>query len=304
MKPKLPARRRLLRWLGIIVAVIIILVYLVVPVAFGYAATLPRQSDVGAPPEGFQAISLMTEDNIELAAWYAAPDNGAGVLLIPGATDSRESVRPYAQMLVDHGFGVLAVDLRGRGESGGNMNAFGWEGTRDVGAAVRYLLEQAEVQSIGGLGLSLGGEVLLGAVSEYPAITAVASDGATHRSFDELYDLPSERPLYRHFVSRVMYLSVQLFSGDRPPTPTILDSITAAEATRLLLIAAGNNSAEVAYNQMFASAVGERATLWVVPGVGHTQAFASVPEAYEQQVMDFFQATLLNTAESGGQPGN
>jgi len=49
----------------------------------------------------------------------------------------------------------------------------------------------------------MGGEVLLGAASQYPSITAIAADGATRRSTEELLALESERPLVRNFTARV-----------------------------------------------------------------------------------------------------
>jgi len=293
MRLKSPGCRRGVRLLVAIVVVALVAVYLIFPAILGFIATRSRQAVVGEPPEGFQTVALTTEDQIELAAWYAPPTNGAVIVLIHGAGQSRDSIRPYAAMLAKHDFGILAFDLRGHGESGGNTNLFGWNGARDVAAALRYLQGQEEVTSIGGLGLSLGGEVLLGAASAYPALQAIASDGATHRSFEDMYSLPLERPFYRHFVTRVMYSAAQVFSGDTPPSPTILESIQAAETTQLLLIAAGGNSAEVNYNSMFAEAVGDRATLWIVPDIGHVEAFSRFPQEYEQRVVGFFQEMLL-----------
>jgi len=212
---------------------------------------------------------------------------------VPRSGDSREDVRSYAALLKKHGFGVLAIDLRGHGESGGSGNRYGWMGTHDVGAAVSFLQGRAAVKAIGGGGLSVGGAVLLGAASAYPALHAIVSEGASYRSFDEYYDLPSTHPLYRNFTTRVLFFSVNLFSGDDPPTP-ILDSITAAEATAFLFIAAGTKGREIDYNELFLKAVGDRGSLWVVPDAGHTQGFRRAPDQYEQHVIGFFAQTLVN----------
>jgi pimeloyl-ACP methyl ester carboxylesterase len=131
---------------------------------------------------GSWTIALTTDDQVMLAGWYKPPINGAAIILIHGAGGSREGMRPYAEMLAHHGYGVLALDLRGHGASTGLTNRFGWQGTHDVGAAVAFLQARDEVKMIGGLGSSLGSEVLLGAASEYPAMQAIAADGATTRS--------------------------------------------------------------------------------------------------------------------------
>jgi len=162
-----------------------------------------------------------------------------------------------------------------------------------VGAAVKFLEAQDGVDAIGGMGLSLGGEVLLGAASKYPQVTAIVADGATQRSVEELYALESERPLYRNFVTRVLYGVVQIASGTAPPDP-LLDSMAAAESTRFLLIAGGSVPREVAFNEVFAWTVGERALLWVAPDAGHTGAFGRHPGEYEERVIAFFDAALMS----------
>jgi pimeloyl-ACP methyl ester carboxylesterase len=200
-------------------------------------------------------------------------------------------MRPNAEMLARHGYGVLAFDLRGHGASTGLTNRSGWQGTHDVGAAVAFLQARDEVKVIGGLGSSLGGEVLLGAASEYPAMQAIAADGATTRSLDELLALPSERPLYRNFTARVMYAAVQILSGETPPVP-LLDSMIAAPSTSYLFIAGGDNEREVAFNELFAAATADRSQLWIAPDAPHTGAFSRYPDEYEQRVIAFLDAAL------------
>jgi hypothetical protein len=167
-----------------------------------------------------------------------------------------------------------------------------WKGTQDVGAAVAFLQARSEVRRIGGLGISVGGETLLGAASAHPAIQAIAADGATHRCTGELLALESERPLVRNFTARVMYGTVQLLTFERPPLP-LLESMTAVSGARFLLIAGEKNDMEVAFNQKFQQAVGERAALWVAPGVGHMGAFGGHPQEYERRVIQFFDSVLL-----------
>jgi fermentation-respiration switch protein FrsA (DUF1100 family) len=141
----------------------------------------------------------------------------------------------------------------------------------------------------------MGGEMLLGASASYPALRAIVADGATRRSTAELLALPSERPLVRSFTARVMYAVVQALSADATPAP-LLGEMQRSGATRFLLIAAGENELEVAFNELFAAALGERAALWVVPGVTHTGAFGSQPAEYAQRVSEFFAASLRQKA--------
>ena len=282
---------RVLKIITICLFLLAVILYLAIPIGFGGYASVRHSAPVGDPPEGFKELTLTTNDGVKLAAWYAPPKNGAAIVLIHGATGSRENIRPYAHMLAGNGFGVLAFDLRGHGESGGGGNAFGWEGTRDVNAAMAYLLEQDNIEAIGGLGISLGGEVLLGAASASPELKAIVSDGASHRSTDDYLILPSQRSLFRSWTTRLMYVSTHLFSGDTPPI-TMLDSIEGSQGTPLLLIAAGNDSKEIDYNSRFLEAAGPGSELWIVPDVGHTGAYQRYPDDYMKRILAFFELLL------------
>jgi len=284
---------RVLRILGWTVLGLILALYIGFPVAMAVAAVWPTRAAVGAPPAGFSEVKLKASDGVDLAAWYAPPKNGAAVILAHGANGSRESMRRLAVALSEHGYGVLSLDLRGHGESDGGTNRLGWQGTNDVRAAVDYLRAQDGVVSIGGVGHSMGGEVLLGASAECPQLRAIAADGATRRCTDELTSLPSERPLVRNFTARVMYTAVGLLTGEPEPAP-LLDEMERAKASSYLLVAAGDVGLEVAFNRRFAEVLGERATLWVVPGVGHTGAYAKDPSGYEKGLFNFLDAHLLD----------
>lgn len=297
MKIKFPNRSCLLRSVIIFLVVVVLGLYIFLPVAMGVLAIFPARESVGAPPNGFEEVALTADDNVTLAGWYAPPANGAVILLLHGAGGSREELRHTAQMLVSHGYGVLAMDARGHGASGGKTNRLGWRGSRDVAAAVDFLQAQPDITQIGAMGLSMGGEIMLGASAENPDITAIVADGATRRCIEELLALPSERPLVRNFTARVMFATVQIFSGERPPEP-LLDSMITAEETRFLLIAGGAKTQEVEFNKLFANTVGARAELWIAPNAPHVGAYSLYPDEYQQRVIDFFDKTLLQEAES------
>jgi fermentation-respiration switch protein FrsA (DUF1100 family) len=291
--PRKPRGRRLLRVLIILVVIVLLGLYIVMPAAFGFFATRPISAVVGAPPDGFENVTLTAHDGVELAAWYAPPENGAAILLVHGSGDSREGLRPYAELLAGAGFGVLAVDMRGHGESGGTSNRYGWGAVPDVATALDYLQAQPDVRAIGGLGLSLGAETVLAAAGANPAMRAVVSEGATFRSLEDYVSLPANQSLVRNFTSRVLFLAVQVFGGTPPPTPSVLDWVTAATTTDFLFIANGNDPDEVDFTALYAAAAGERAEAWVIPDAGHIQGLARHPDEYAQRVIVFFEDSLL-----------
>ncbi len=285
--------KRIGLWILILFAVLLLVTNLILPFGFGIFATWDRDSSVGDPPDGFEEVTLTTSDEVKLAAWYAPPQNGAVIIVVHGSGNSREDVRKHSTLLAEHGFGVLALDMRGHGESDGGTNRFGWMGTQDVGAAVDYLAQQADVKNIGALGLSLGGEVVLGSASAYPAIKAIVSEGATYRFVDEYTALDANNSFLHSFPTRVLTFSVGLFSGEDTPTP-IMESLKAATDTHFLFIAAGKLDEESDYGNVFVDAVGDRGELWVVPESDHIQGLKRAPDEYEQKVVGFFETNLIS----------
>ena len=140
---------------------------------------------LGAPHED---VTLTTSDGLTLKGWYVPSRNGAAVIAFPG----RKGPQPHARMLIRHGYGVLLLDRRGEGESEGDPSTRGWGGARDLHAAVAYLQRRPDVERgrIGGLGLSVGGEMMIEAAASTPGLKAVASEGAGIRSVRELLDTP------------------------------------------------------------------------------------------------------------------
>jgi fermentation-respiration switch protein FrsA (DUF1100 family) len=137
-------------------------------------------------------MRLRTGDGLELAAWYVSSRNDAAVIFDP----TRTGAVAQARMLVRHGYGVLLLEARGYDGSEGDPNVFGWGGTSDVDAAVAWLARRSDVTRgrIGGIGFSVGGEVMLQAAASNAGLRAVVSEGADVRSVREhLCELANSR---------------------------------------------------------------------------------------------------------------
>ena len=102
--------------------------------------------------------------------------NGAAVIVFPGSAGRAAQAR----VLVRHGYGVLMLDMRGYANSDGDPNMFGWSGTKDVDAGVAFLARRADVRDgrIGGLGFSVGGEVMIGGRGGEPRVCVQSSPTA------------------------------------------------------------------------------------------------------------------------------
>jgi dienelactone hydrolase len=264
--------------------------FIVYPVSESYVLTHAARAYVPTPALGtaYEDVAFTTSDGLRLEGWYVPSENGAAVIVFPG----RKGPQKPARMLARHGYGVLLFDRRGEGASEGDPNALGWAGTRDLEAAVSYLRERDDVEDgrIGGLGLSVGGEMLLQFAAETDDLSAVVSEGAGMRSVREAVELTGSERLIAVPVFALVTGATAVFASDLPP-PSLTDLSAEISAPVFFIYATpgqGGESLSKAYHE----AAPQPKEIWAAEG-GHTGAISAEPVEYERRVVGFFDDTLL-----------
>ncbi len=294
-KPGPTRRRRYVRRVLLGLLGVALVHEIVAPFAAGYISTHVHtagvpDADLGAP---YEDVTFTAEDGIEIHGWYVPSRNGAAVIL-PGRTKDQA----HARMLVEHGYGVLLFDRRGEGASEGDPHLFAWSGARDVHAAVEFLEDRPEVDParIGGLGLSMSGEMLLQAAAESPKLAAVVSEGAGTRTLSErLVDFSDAMVVRAFHVLLMNQASLTLFSNVDAP-PNLVDLVPEIAPRPVLLIWAPNSPSSEGMNPTYQREIGASADIWEVPDAPHVEALQTHPEEYERRVVDFFDRALLGVA--------
>jgi pimeloyl-ACP methyl ester carboxylesterase len=123
----------------------------------------PVNSPVAPPPAPAVPVRLMTRDGVPIAGsyWPGSRPDGPAVLLMHGINNTRRLFDAKALWLNGLGYAVLAIDLRGHGESGAVERTFGWRESEDAGAALRWLRAGHPGRRVGVIGVSLGGAAAL-----------------------------------------------------------------------------------------------------------------------------------------------
>jgi fermentation-respiration switch protein FrsA (DUF1100 family) len=266
------------------------------------AATHVPRSLVGATPSSVglaaSALRLTTDDGVQLAGWYAPSTNRAAVVLLHGAGATRSDVLDQAAALARGGFGVLMIDARGHGASGGRAMDFGWHGDLDVAAATDYLAQRADVDPnrIGVVGVSMGGEEAIGASSSNHAIRAVVAEGATARvAVDSAWlsdQYGARGGLTEQLVRARDWVTGALTDAPRPQS---LRAAAAASArTQYLLITGGRVGDERRAADFIATGAAARTRIWTVPGAGHAAGVRVAPMEWERRVVAFLRGVLVN----------
>ena len=262
------------------------------PTGYGYVTTHTARAVVPENRLGVahENVSFETADGLTLKGWYIPSRNGAAVIAFPG----RNGPQAPARVLAKHGYGVLLFDRRGEGKSEGRPNSWGWGGDADVRAAIEFLEHRSDVQPgrIGGIGLSVGGEMMLEAAAEGARLAAVVSEGAGARTVGESLDLDipgRDRPLVALQLA-VRDAAVAVFSNAAPPKH--LETLTARIKQPTLLIAAPNSANGEKLNRRYDKAAGENVTLWEIPESTHVGGIRARPAEYERRVVGFFDQAL------------
>jgi uncharacterized protein len=274
-------RRALIGVAGLIVGVIVVF-----PLVSSYGQTHIGRAVVPDPQLGaeFEDVSFTTDDGLDLHGWYVPSKNRAAVIAFPG----RKGPQRQTRMLVRHGYGVLLFDRRGEGDSEGDPNAVGWNGDRDIKAAIAFLQKRPDVDPdrIGGIGLSVGGELMLETASETDALKAVVSDGAGIRSVREATLEWSAVPIWAGITA-----ATAVFSDDAPP-PSLNDVVDRIAPRPVFFIYSAHGQGGENLSQNFYESAGEPKAVWEVPVGGHVGGAEALPRQYERRMVGFFDTAL------------
>lgn len=122
------------------------------------------------PQSNIKDIKLATEDQVSLAATYYDANSEKAVILLHMFGMTRQSWKDFATFMQSKGYNVLAVDLRGHGQSLTKNNqkisyiSFSDQDfqdmTKDVKAAKEYLVKQG-AENISIIGASIGANLAI-----------------------------------------------------------------------------------------------------------------------------------------------
>lgn len=239
----------------------------------------------------YENVTLTSQDGVTLSGWYIPSRNKAGVILLHGHSGNRLGVTHQAEALVQAGYGVFMFDLRAHGSSGGRRFTRSQAGVDDVLTAVSYLSKRPEINAagIGVMGVSVGGLFALQAAAQTVAIRAVAVDGPSPATLDDVPFAISLLGQLNLWQERYFRRAVQWFGAHKPLSAN--REIAARLKDRPLLLIATGDGVEAAMAQRLADEV-ETAVLWQIPEARHAQAWHVRPDEYSHRLVSFFDGAL------------
>ncbi|MCG3209091.1 MAG: hypothetical protein FOGNACKC_02710 [Anaerolineae bacterium] len=240
---------------------------------------------------------------LELAGWFIPPAEGADgatLILLHGWSANRSELLDQAQLLHRHGYGILAIDLRGHGDSGAAASTWGLAEVSDVQAGVDYLLTRPEVdpERLGVVGHSMGAATAILAAAQIPRLKVVVAESSYTALTDNLANiinlLGGYPAYYAPLVLRLMERDTGLSLGEIQPIAGV-----ARISPRAVLLVQGEADTVVnpGHARRLFEAAAEPKQLYLVPGAGHGEVFSADPAGFEQQVVPFLDKYLGQQAQ-------
>jgi pimeloyl-ACP methyl ester carboxylesterase len=241
--------------------------------------------------QGLSDVEFESEPQVTIRGWLAPSRNGATVILTHGSQANRAQLIPETRTLADAGFGVLAFDWPGQGESGGRSE-WGRAERMAFEAAVTYVTRAAgsEKPRLGAFGFSFGGIYVAQVAAEDTRVSAVALASTPH-DMDAL-----RRWEHRHWgvlSEESGVLAGHLFYGENREIEPV--RVIGRLAPRPLLLIEGDADQSVPQFMMDSlfEAAREPKTLFVISGAGHGDFQKAAPDAYPRRLREFFEHALL-----------
>ncbi|HET9400237.1 MAG TPA: alpha/beta fold hydrolase [Candidatus Acidoferrales bacterium] len=250
-------------------------------------------SMVGAVP---QDVTVRASDGAVLRGWKvpAPHPKGAWVLLLHGRSHNRTAMLPYAKLLLNAGYGVVMMDARNQGASGGSMSTYGLLERQDSRVIVDHLESSEGASHIFALGESMGAAVALQDGSDDPRIEAVVAEGAFRNLREVTFDYAGlqlsatlGKTLFRP-TAIVADFEAQHEGGFRFEDVSPERAVAARSFPILLICGLSDTKIPCRHSEaIYAHAIGPK-QLWEVPGAGHQKAIVVAPEEFRRRVLDFF----------------
>ncbi|PAB61161.1 alpha/beta hydrolase [Anaeromicrobium sediminis] len=284
--------------------------------------TSEKRIEISLNPEKFsweEVVFKSKKDNLTLKGtfFYAKVPSNRTLIVVHGYDENRLAAgrtKRLVKYLTPRGYNVFAFDLRGHGNSDGDLISFGYYEKYDVLGAVDYLKERGEVgEKIGLVGFSMGAVTSIEAVGEDERVDALIADSAFRDLklfiMDDINTLPhnlnivsnnvgglSYWSILRHFPykNKVIIMIAKIYDlniDEVSPMRTVKNM-----HSQPIFLIHGKNDKVIPYTNsevIFKSLKNNsNAVFWIAEKAGHTDSLKMYSEEYLKRIKTFLDKNM------------
>ncbi len=242
-----------------------------------------------------QIVDIVSTDgkNLVLKGYYFPPEKPSDkwLLFFHGYASSIRWSRRWIRTMSEHGYHVLAPDMRGHGMSGGDYIGMGWDERLDILAWVDWILRRNPQARILLSGVSMGGASVLCAAGEPlpDAVKCLIADcGYTSvrdilsYQLHALFRLPDFPFLYAARSAILRHAGYDIFRASAE------EQLKKAE--KPILMIHGENDNFVPFSMLekvYRAAASTEKEMLAIPGAGHGTCCCTEPDLYWERYLAF-----------------
>jgi uncharacterized protein len=249
-------------------------------------------------------LIVTARDGTILRGWLAHPestitgdrDSLDWVLVFHGIADNRMGVFEHAEFILRAGYGVVMMDSRAHGESGGEMTTLGWKERGDVHAIISALESRENVRCVYALGVSMGAAIALQAAGEDTRIAGVIAEAPFSSLREASYDYASFH--LNPWLARIFLrpgveagiLKIEREGGFKVEAISPERAVSTRTFPVLLIGDGDDGTLPVRHvKTIYDAAIGQK-WIWIVPHANHASGMGMALEEYERHCLDFLRA--------------
>ncbi|MGM0846237.1 MAG: alpha/beta hydrolase [Bacillota bacterium] len=311
--------KRVLKWGGVIAALLVILVIIAGNYFYNVAVNRSTESVElygGSETAGtmvdeeeqrkweevmkwtekqtFEEVEVKSHDGLTLSAVLLKSEEPTGktVILAHGYKGSNEQMPGITKFYHEQGYTVLKPDARGHGKSEGSYIGYGWDDRKDYTRWVNLLIEEFEAEDVILHGFSMGAATVLMTSGEDlpPEVKGIIADSGYTSVEEELSH--QLKYLYHLPAFPLMEVTSAITKIRAGYTFSEASAVEQVKKNNLPLFIIHGDQDELVPTEManvlYEEASGEK-ELWIVPGAGHTEAYTVAEEEYQKRLKAFLE---------------
>jgi pimeloyl-ACP methyl ester carboxylesterase len=241
---------------------------------------------------------------LQLFAWYFPAQSGRAVILVHGkdacrGQEFKSSSFVLTAKLIEEGFSVFMIDMRGHGSSDSALMTYGKRERQDVLGALDWLMAQGYAAgSIGVLGASMGAVSAIGAAAEDTAIGAVVADSG-FADFSQVMaaQFTKQSKLPGFMLPGALAIAHWQTGVNLARFRPVDDMAWLLHRPVLIIHAEDDPFIPLHHAYTLAKAGMGRTDLWVTSGNSHLASFREQPNLYSERVAAFFNQHLTQPVD-------